>query len=246
MTDALGPLIATGNVAEVYAYGEDVLKLYKPGLGPERAAREAEIMAWLESTGLPVPRLRRRLDYDGRFGLVMGRAPGTTFANSMKAAADPSDWIGALASLHRRIHAVGGSGLLPLKQRLRDHIGRAEELDDARRQSLLEGMDRLPGGDRLCHGDFHPFNVLGTPGDATIIDWLDASCGDPAADLCRTYVLLGPWAPEIAEAHIEAYGIDRERVFEWLPFVAAARLAENIDTKDQAFLLELLDRGGWR
>ena len=76
------------------------------------------------------------------------------------------------------------------------------------------------------------------------IDWLDASRGEPAADVCRSYVLLQPLVPEIASAYIDAYsrvsGQDRDAILKWLPFVAAARLAEGVPEMDA-----LIGMAGW-
>jgi hypothetical protein len=240
----IGPLIATGNVAEVFAYGDDVLKLYKPGIGPASAEREASILAWLAGTGLPVPRGKGLVQHEGRFGLVMTRLAGVPFAEPMLAAGPPDPaWFEALVGLHRRVNMVPGAGMTLLVERLAERIGGAP-LDDGVRAGLLRRLKAMPVGDRLCHGDFHPFNVLGTPADATVIDWLDATCGEPAADLCRTYVLMRPWAPEFAEAYVEAYGLPRAAVMAWLPFVAAGRLAENIPAADRAMLEPMALAGG--
>lgn len=40
----------------------------------------------------------------------------------------------------------------------------------------------MPDGDHLCHGDFHPRNVLGEALQPILIDWPNACCGDPASD----------------------------------------------------------------
>ena len=84
----------------------------------------------------------------------------------------------------------------------------------------------------MCHGDFHPMNILGSPGREMVVDWLDASRGDPAADVCRSYVLMKPSYPALASAYLAIYselsGVGKERILRWLPFVAAARLAEGV------------------
>jgi aminoglycoside phosphotransferase (APT) family kinase protein len=106
----------------------------------------------------------------------------------------------------------------------------------------LARLQALPEGERLCHGDFHPFNILGPPSRPTLIDWLDASSGVPAADVCRSYILIGHSEPEIASTYVEAYievsGETRANIFEWLPIVAAARLAEDVP-KEAARLREM-------
>ena len=65
-----------------------------------------------------------------------------------------------------------------------------------------------------------------------MVDWTSASRGEPAADVCRSYVLMKPSMPELATAYVDAYvrlgDSTSERIFMWLPVVAAARLAENV------------------
>ena len=65
-----------------------------------------------------------------------------------------------------------------------------------------------------------------------VIDWPDACRGDPAADLCRSYLLLALHANDLAAPYLDAYcrlgDISREAALAWLPYVAAARLAEEV------------------
>ena len=111
---------------------------------------------------------------------------------------------------------------------------------------LLDVLQSLPDGDRVCHGDFHPANVLITKNDSTIIDWIDASRGNPLADVARTSIItLGAVASSqiphpvlkvfvrvFHSAYLKHYfrlrpgGKDEYR--RWLPVVAGARLNENI------------------
>ena len=85
---------------------------------------------------------------------------------------------------------------------------------------------------RLCHGDFHPWNTMGQLGHAVLLDWLDGCCGEPATDVCRSHVLMWPHLPEFAVAYVDrhavASGDPRESILRWLPFIAAARLAEDV------------------
>ena len=69
-----------------------------------------------------------------------------------------------------------------------------------------------PDGDRLCHGDFHPMNILGDVSQPVIIDWPDARRGDPAADVCRSYLLMRSHAAEIAAIYLNATKGFRYRV----------------------------------
>ena len=168
-----------------------------------------------------------------RWGVMMSRADGPTFTDA--AGCRPElrpEYLEAMAILQLRLHSHPATQLGSLKARLAANIRQATILGASRRDALLTRLAQLPEGGRLCHGEFHPSNILGCPGHETLVDWLDASCGDPAADVCRSYVVMRPSAPEFASAYVDAYarlgGESRERIFQWLPFVAAARLAEGI------------------
>jgi hypothetical protein len=224
--------IAAGNEAELFAWGDKVLKLSKRVGDPTQAEHEASVLRAVAPLGLG-PALDGVVEVNGRWGLVMERIHEPTLASTL---ADPGllpELLDLMVSLHRRIHAIAAPQTLSdLKQRLAGRIARAERLDRELRDDLLTRLTTMPDGDRLCHGDFHPFNILGLDAHARVIDWLDATRGTPAADVCRTYVLMGAYDAGFAEAYIEAYlaesDIDRAAVDTWLPLVAAARLVENV------------------
>ena len=117
-------------------------------------------------------------------------------------------------------------------------------LGAARQRVLRDGLAELADGDRLCHGDFHPWNILGPLDSAMVVDWLDASRGNPASDVCRSYVLMKHAAPELASAYLELYaaigGTSRDEVLAWMPFVAAARLAEDVPQEADG-LMQMID-----
>jgi hypothetical protein len=237
----LGRLIGKGKEAEVFEYGEHVLKLYSSRAGKHPAFREAASLAIAEARGLPAPVAHEVRSFGERWGIVMDRAAGRPFAETMLA--DPASvpaCVASMVALHRSIHAAAGAYLSDLRTRLSFNIGRAEGLGTVRRRRLLDSLSALPAGDRFCHGDFHPFNILGLPGEATVIDWLDASCGTPAADACRTHVLLRARAPQLADLYVSAYaeaaGIARDEVLVWLPVIAAARIVENVPDEVDALL----------
>jgi aminoglycoside phosphotransferase (APT) family kinase protein len=237
----IGKLIGAGKEAEVFEYGERVLKLYKARAGKDPAFREAANLAIAETRGLPSPAAYDVRLFGDRWGIVMDRVTGHPFAEAMLA--DPAlgpAHLGDMVRLHVTIHSARGAHLSSMRTRLAFNIGRAQILGEARQQRLLELLHALPEGDRLCHGDFHPFNILGVPGAAIVVDWLDATCGAPAADVCRSYVLLRAFAPAVADAYVAAYvqatGMARESVNVWLPVTAGARVAENVPAEFDALV----------
>ncbi|MGK9168567.1 aminoglycoside phosphotransferase family protein [Inquilinus limosus] len=238
----IGQRLGSGKEAEVFDAGALVVKLYREtATAPKRAAfREAAILAQVESLGLPVPSARGVGQIDGRWGIAMTRAEGLSFADAMQRRPEEvSVYLQRMVRLQMDIHSHPGTHLGSLKIRLAANIGRAGTLGEPLKRRLLDRLAALPEGDRLCHGDFRPWNILGPPGREVVVDWLDACAGNPAADVCRSWALIRPVAPDLAAAYVEAYaaaaGESRDRIFAWLP-VVAARLAEGVPDQAEALL----------
>jgi Ser/Thr protein kinase RdoA (MazF antagonist) len=250
MTSPVGPLLASGNVAEMFAFGEHhVLKLYKPAPWAKRVAfHEAANQASAEAMGLPVPALHGVLAQDGRWGVVSDRVAGSTFAERMLGdmALVPGH-LAVLIDLQLRIQRVDAPFFTDVKRRLASHIGHAAALAPARQRALLDGLAAMPDGDRLCHLDFHPMNLLGPLDAPVVIDWVDACRGQPAVDACRAHVLLEIHAEPLAPAYLEGYcAAGRCRADElnaWRPFVLAAMLVETPTQTPR--ILALLAATGW-
>lgn len=229
----IGEVIGRGAVADIHAFGDNALKLYHAGRPKAAAFIEAAILAIVETHGLPAPRIHEAGSYLGRWGLVMDRVAGPTLAE--ESLADPTRLAACLdetVRLQLLVHAITETRLRPLRARLAANIGRTGLLPDGVKRRLKDRLAGLPDGDRLCHGDFHPYNILGVPGQTTIIDWLDATAGSPAADACRTYLLLGMGMPGAADGYLARYasqsGLAAADILCWLPCVAGARLNEGV------------------
>jgi Ser/Thr protein kinase RdoA (MazF antagonist) len=242
----LGRLLGSGKEAEVYEHGELALKLYKATASKSSAFREAAILAVVESFALPAPKVSEVGQFGERWGFIMTRASGPSFADTI--ASQPAlipAYLGEMVRLHRQVHDQPGTKLPGLKARLSSNIRQVTRLGALCQKRLLAGLEALPDGERLCHGDFHPWNIIGSPGQTVVVDWLDACRGSPAADICRTYVLIRHAAPEIAAAYVEAYvraGDCRTGdIFAWLPFVAAARLAEGVPSEEDELVRVVVD-----
>ena len=235
----IGRLLGAGKEAEVFEHGTLALKLYKPGRPKAPAFREAASLAIAEKLSLPAPRVHVVGDYHGRWGLLMDRVTGASLADEM-APEPPLSAIKEMAALHLRLHREPGTGLPSLKSRLSANIESAEPLTQDLRDRLLLTLAALPDGDRVCHGDFHPWNILGSGEDIMIVDWLDACSGNPAADVCRTYLLMRRVLPAIAEAYVVTYAkaaeLPADEIFTWLPVIAAARLAEDVPEENEDLL----------
>lgn len=237
----LGCLIGSGKEAEVFEYGQEALKLYKAGIPKRSAFREAAILSIIEAFDLPVPRVLHVRQFGERWGLVMARVEGASFGETIGRRPDvTSDYIKQSARLQLAIHRHEGALLPNQKVRLVGNIRKATMLGAPRQSMLLNRLADMPEGDRLCHGDFHPFNVVGTAGNAFIVDWLNATCGEPAADACRSYLLMCGLHPTWASTYLDGYaaesGVPKDDILAWLPILAAARLAEEVPNETEALM----------
>jgi aminoglycoside phosphotransferase (APT) family kinase protein len=110
-----------------------------------------------------------------------------------------------LAALQVRLHAIPVAGCpLPAQGALVDRWldRRGPDIaarQDSRANAVLAGLTRQAGIVRdeqpvVCHGDFHPLNVLSRRDDAgwhhVVIDWTDAAVGDRHFDVARTLGLF--------------------------------------------------------
>lgn len=251
--------IGEGREAEVFALDERrVLRLARnAGLAPRLDDEHAALGA-ARNTGAPVPEVFGRVEVEGRPGLVLerlgtgnllleiGERPWRVFGVAQQ-----------LAELHARIHEVRGPDALPsVHERIRQRLESQLVPDDVCARAL-HALDSLPHGDRLCHGDFHPANVLfGLDGRPRVIDWTAASRGDPAADIARSRLIVrhgavGPDATPAVRAlarvgrgllwsgYRRGYARARARdIDRWFTVMAAARLAEDI-AEERAAILKL-------
>ncbi len=78
----VGRLLGTGKEAEVYEHGELALKLYKATASKSSAFREAAILAIVESSALPAPKVSEVGQFGERWGFIMTRVSGSSFADT--------------------------------------------------------------------------------------------------------------------------------------------------------------------
>jgi aminoglycoside phosphotransferase (APT) family kinase protein len=129
---------------------------------------------------------------DGRIALIYERRDGASMMEHLHA----SPWrAGRLArtlgSLHTGMHETSAESLPRVRDAVIAAIQGAESIAGAAaHHAALSRAQTLPDGTALCHGDLHPGNVLLGSAGPSIIDWLTAGAGPPAADVARTLLLL--------------------------------------------------------
>jgi len=240
--------IAYGRTAEIYDWQDgQVLKLFYDWFGLESIEYEARIARAIHTSGLPVPWVGEIVRVNDRNGLVYQRVNGVPMSKVLSR----KPWLiyraaRRTAELHFEMHAIPLQADIPSqRERLTSKIRAARALPEDLRIKTLAALEALPEGDRLCHGDFHPNNILVTAQGETVIDWIDVTLGNPLADLARTTIILLGAAARQSTNPLEI-GFNRwfnaiylrnyfkckpgssEEYHRWLPVIAAARLSEEI------------------
>jgi hypothetical protein len=150
------------------------------------------------------------------------------------------------------------------KDGLEYSICHAPHLSAKLRDKALTLLKGLPDGSNVCHGDYHPGNVLLTRQGPMAIDWMTAKSGNRWADVSRTRLLLSIGARSAGKQvkpivrvmvglflrmylnHYRALSPDSQEVpfgeDRWLPVTAAARLNEDMVPEREA-LLKMIDEG---
>jgi Ser/Thr protein kinase RdoA (MazF antagonist) len=223
------------------------VKLYQPWVS-ERTARSEQARTLAAVTaGVPVPAVGAVVRLDDRWGLVLQHIDGASMMSRLLQCQDDIEASARqLALLHHSLLDRAAPAALPDQAAmLHDRLAHSTALTATERRAALAALDGLPPGDRLCHGDLHPGNVLLASQGPVIIDWMDASRGAAAADIARTLLLFdGSMAtggiPELALANMQAYrrayidtlatrAPDVARTWTaWTGVLAAARLDERV------------------
>lgn len=186
--------------------------MLSPAHDPLRALRERATQNALATLGYPVPRVLTASADRGPLGagfLVMERVAGRALLDTRRPGVART-----LAETHARLHALNREPLL----RALDDEGRAAgwgfDRDTVSFESHLASLDRriqqaglagLADGIRwlltrqpaersarvICHGDFHPQNLLAEDGRVTaVLDWPNMVVAAPEYDVASTRVIL--------------------------------------------------------
>lgn len=238
-------VIGQGATTKIYRDGGTAIKLYV-NVSSDEVDNEAANQRFAYNAGLPVPMVYgvRKLD-DNDVALDMEYIGGQTLIQPDMDKEEIKNAIRVLVMLQCEVHKVHASSLPKLIDRLTRKIKTTQYLQESQKNNLLSLIIQLDNGsDNLCHGDFHPHNILYDGSKHWIIDWVDASAGNPLADACRTYLIFKQYMSRSAGIYLRTFckvtNSKQDDVLAWLPIIAAARLNERMDDKSRLWLLDLV------
>ncbi|MDO4355720.1 MAG: aminoglycoside phosphotransferase family protein [Clostridia bacterium] len=238
-----GSVIGRGAQSVILANGDRAQKIYPAGFPLERVQREVDAQRTALENGVRTPKVYGVKCIEDRPMLVMERINGLPLDELMRRKPDMAPvMLEDFARLQHRIHQIPFEGRPRFSDRVRESIQQLP-IAPGKRLGLMSSLRCLPEQTALCHGDFHPQNVMVDEDGPVVIDWVDARMGHPLADACQTYLLLLLHAPQLAESYKDFWDRmpieDGHTLTDWLTPLAFARRALN--RPDEPALASLVD-----
>ncbi len=261
----VGVLLGKGMTAEVYKWQQGkALKLFFENIPGHWIEYESTVGTAISHAGLPSPAVYGIIAYKNRRGIVYQEIEGESMlATLMRRPWRILKYARQLAKLHYHIHSAEADNLPLNKSGMMTAIKASEALKETTKEQIIKYIGALPDGSNICHGDFHPDNILlQGNGGAVVIDWSNTYYGSPLSDVARTILIITtPYMPEgtpplikmlsghlkriLSSCYIKEYTrlskLRQEDIKAWLLPMAAARLWERIPGEEK-WLIEIINR----
>ncbi len=254
--------LGQGNTAEIYQYGEGrILKLFRQQMPYLMIEREYKVTKVVQEYLDNIPKAYELIERDQRHGIVYEQIKGVDMTKAMiRNLFGMNAECRRLAAIHYRVHEQNIDVGFSLKDKLAQNMNGCTELTSEEKNKIIQYMETLPDGTKLCHLDFHPGNIMLQDGKYYVIDWMTACTGDAAADVARTVLLMqmgemmhiSPLMRRVLSCimraigkkylheYIRLSGRTEEEIEKWMLPIAAARLAEWLTDHERGRLVLLI------
>lgn len=237
-----GKIIGVGNTATVYEWEEGkVLKLFYQGYPKEAVEREFNNAKAIRNMDFSKAKAYEISLLEERMGIVYDRVEGESLLDWVMRTGDVQECAVYMAKLHKAIVKNRISNVPNYKEFLKCNIVNSISANLKKREEVLQMLDKLLDGNTLCHGDFHPGNILISDGHTIVIDFMNVCHGDFLYDVART-VFLVEYTPvpievddremflrlkkTLADLYLVQMDVTREMIQDYLSVIIAARIGE--------------------
>lgn len=237
-----GEIIGVGNTAIVYEWDEGkVLKLFYQDYLKEAVEREFHNAKAIKNMDFSKSKAYEIVFSEERMGIIYDRVEGESLLDWVIKTGNVQGCAVYMAKLHKSILKNKISNVANYKEFLKCNIVNAPSANSKKREELLRMIDKLPDGNTLCHGDFHPGNILISDGQTVVIDFMNVCHGDFLYDVART-VFLVEYTPvpvevdnremllefkkTLADLYLVEMDVTREMIQDYLSVIIAARAGE--------------------
>lgn len=261
--------ISEGRTAEVYDYAQNqVLKLYQSFVPNDAIQYEYNINQLVSLLPVNCPKVFNKIEQEDRTGIVFEKINGISMLHAMmKPEHNVQQLANIFADLHIQLHqaeiekeSIPQYKIRLQKELLTENILNTELLTLEEKESILAKLATLEEDNRLCHGDYHPDNVL-LGENNWIIDWMTGNIGHPLGDIARTIIiiryaiipielpnhlqiLINQQRENLLQYYLIRYFAQTDYsmhdIEKWMLPIAAARLLEPIPESEKKVLLEFV------
>lgn len=261
----LGKLIGEGRTAEIYGIDDNrIIKLFKKGYKKKYIKYEYRVNNILSAYDLPITKSYKIVKRKNRIGIIYERIYGNTMLqNIFDDTSNIKTYAQNLAKLHYEIHKITSDKTLhDFKKSLIRNIKKVDLLDSSTKRKIISYTNSLPDGNNLCHGDFHPENILIDNDEYYVIDWMTAKKGNYLCDVARTMIILkysviedavpldemkqyNEWRLKLLNYYADFYtsisGTNIKDIEEWELPLAATRLNESVPKQEKELLIDYIN-----
>lgn len=238
----MGKIIGVGNTATVYEWEEGrVLKLFYQGYPEKSIEKEFHNAMAIRNMDFAKPKVHEIIYCEDRVGIIYDRVEGESLLDWVMKTGDVQKCAVYMAKLHKMIIKNKIKNVPSYKEFLKFHISNILSVDLNKQEEALQIIDRLHGGNALCHGDFHPGNILVSNENTIVIDFMNVCHGDFLYDVARTVFLI-EYTPvplevndrdkilrfkkALADLYLTQMNVTREMIQEYLAVIIMARKSE--------------------
>jgi tRNA A-37 threonylcarbamoyl transferase component Bud32 len=186
-------LLAHGGQADIYDLGNGrIFRVPRREMDFDRIRYEYDVYVSLKDSGIAAPRVYELVMIDKVPAIIMQKVSGMSMMEMIRQRPfSIAQKAKELAGLHNEVLEVTAAETIVNEKTKAEYcLNASEYLDNAIKQFLLGILAELPEQNYLCHGDFHPGNIIFSDGTYYLIDWSAASRGDFVSDIAHTYILL--------------------------------------------------------
>jgi len=235
------PIKGKGNTAIVYQINKKkVIKVFNEGYSMSGVKREYNNSLIINEMPFLKPKALEFIDDGVQIGIIYEAIEGETLLENLFRTNDLKKCATELAKLHKQIISQVTDDAPDYKTFLRNQIINQETEISAEKKVILKKLDKLPTGNNLCHGDFHPGNIIVNKQGLYVIDFMNIVKGDYLYDIARTLYLIqyskvpGVQTSEelliikktMADLYLKEMNVNREQIKDYLEIIKEARKIE--------------------
>ena len=235
-------VIGVGNTATIYEWSDGkVLKLFREDYPRNAVEKEFSNALAIKDFDFSKPNAHEIVSYGDRIGIVYDQVKGESLLDLALDSGDVENCAKVMADLHKKILQNNCSAGVPdYKEFLRFQIN-VSGITEGEKEVAIRMLDGLPEGDTLCHGDFHPGNILMNGDIPTVIDFMNVCRGPYLYDVART-VFLVEYTPvpggaidrgaqlhlkkTLSQLYLRHMGVAKELIQDYIVIISIARRGE--------------------